>query len=373
MHGNSRRPVRDGGGKVKGMPPADLSTAPGTLAHHRTDGRLQCVACAHRCALADGQAGRCGVRRRDGDWLLVPFGYVAARRIRPIETNTVYHVRPGMAALTFGMYGCDLACPYCHNARISQALRDDIEATPSPISAGALADEAVAGGCGAVCAAYNEPMIAAEWVHAVFTAARARGLATVVVSDGNTTAEALAYLRPVTDVYRVDLKGFTEAQYAQLGGRLATVLEAIGTARALGYWVEVVTLVVPGFNDDVAGLRGLARTLVDIDPGLPWHLNAFQPRYRWRDRPPQSAGLLVTVAGSAYARGLRHVYVGNVSDRVASLEHTRCAACHAVVVRRQGYRALEVRLVDGGCPECGTAVAGLWAAPGRAAEPVAWP
>lgn len=302
------------------------------------------------------------MRHREGDRLLVPFGYVAARRIRPIETNTVYHVVPGARALTFGMYGCDLACPYCHNARISQALRDRRDIMPAPIAAGALVDEAVAAGCDAVAAAYNEPMITAEWVHAVFTAARCHGLATVVVSDGNTTPEALAYLRPVTDVYRVDLKGFTEAQYAQLGGRLTAVIDAIGTARALGYWVEVVTLVVPGFNDDLGGLRGLARTLVAIDAGMPWHLNAFQPRYRWRDRPPQSPGLLATAAGSAYARGLHHVYVGNVGDRIAALQHTRCPACHAVLVTRQGYRTLDVRLVDGACPDCGTTVGGLWTA-----------
>jgi pyruvate formate lyase activating enzyme len=337
-------------------------TAPGVLARLGRDGRLECVACAHRCRLGAGQTGRCGVRHREGDRLLVPFGYVAAQRIRPIETNTVYHVRPGSLALTFGMYGCDLACPYCQNARISQALRDGGAVVPKWIAADALADQAVAARCSAVCAAYNEPMIAGEWVRAVFAAARARGLTTVVVSDGNTTDEALAYLRPVTDVYRVDLKGFTDAQYVELGGRLAPVLDAIGTARALGYWVEVVTLVVPGLNDDVGGLRALGRTLAGIDPDMPWHLNAFQPRYRWRDRVQPPTGLLVAVAGSAYARGLRHVYVGNIGPHLHALQHTRCPACHAVLVRRQNYRVLDVRLAGGTCPDCGTAVAGVWAA-----------
>jgi len=343
------------------LPALRRAAIPGDLYVAAADGRLECLACAHRCALRDGQTGRCGVRQRVGDRLLVPFGYVAERRIRPIETNTVYHVRPGTRALTFGMYGCDLACPYCHNARISQVLRDGGEVSPAAVSAGALADEAVAAGCAAVCAAYNEPMIAAEWVHAVLSAARARGLTTVVVSDGNTTPEALAYLRPVTDVYRVDLKGFSEAQYAELGGHLMTVVGAIATARDLGYWVEVVTLVVPGLNDDLAGLRGLARTLAAIDPGMPWHLNAFQPRYRWRDRPPPSPGLLVAVAGSAYARGLRHVYVGNVPG-VAALQHTRCPACQATLVTRQDYQTLEVRVRDGRCPDCGVAIAGVWSA-----------
>jgi pyruvate formate lyase activating enzyme len=260
------------------------------------------------------------------------------------------------------MFGCDLACPYCHNARISQVLRDGGDVRPTAITPIALVDEAVAADCSAVCAAYNEPMIAAEWVHAVFTVARRRRLSTVIVSDGNTTPEALAYLRPVTDVYRVDLKGFSEEQYSELGGRLAPVIDAIETARRLGYWVEVVTLVVPGLNDDVYGLRQLAGILGAIDPSMPWHLNAFQPRYRWRGRPPPSPGLLATVAGSAYARGLRHVYVGNVNDRLSAFQHTRCPQCHAVLVTRHNYQTLQVRLEGDRCPDCGRRVPGVWTA-----------
>jgi pyruvate formate lyase activating enzyme len=339
-------------------------TAPAVLVAGRPDGRVECSACAHRCALHDGAAGLCGVRWRGGSILHAPAGYVAARRIRAVETNTVYHVRPGANALIFGMFGCDLRCPYCHNWRVSQAAREDVAVLPERISARALVDEAVTAGCGVVAAAYNEPMIAAEWVRAIFGEARTRGLVTVVVSDGNTTPEALAYLRPVTDVYRVDLKGFTEEQYAVLGGRLGVVLEAIAHARAIGYWVEVVTLVVPGFNDDPGGLRALASHLAAVDADIPWHLNAFYPRYRWTERPRQGAGLLVTIAGAAYARGLRYVYVGNLGDSMPALSHTRCPGCHRIVVSRHDYRTLGVDLVDGRCPDCGTAVAGLWTAAG---------
>jgi pyruvate formate lyase activating enzyme len=224
-------------------------TVPGTLGRARDDDRIECTACAHRCALPADAVGLCGVRYRRDDELRVPAGYVAAVRIRAVETNTIYHVVPGRRALTFGMYGCDFRCPYCINWRISQALREPAaELRPRLTTPARLVEQALAAGCAAVCAAYNEPMIAAEWVRTVFAEARAHGLLTAVVSDGNTTPEALAYLRPVTDVYRVDLKGFTETQYATVGGRLSVVVEAIRSARELGYWIEVVTLVVPGFN-----------------------------------------------------------------------------------------------------------------------------
>jgi pyruvate formate lyase activating enzyme len=324
-------------------------------------GEIECQACAHRCRLREGAVGLCGIRFNRGGILRVPFGYVAARRVRPVETNTIYHVRPGALALTFGMYGCDLRCPYCHNWRLSQALRDSVDdQAPEELTAADLAEAAAAAGCRVVCSAYNEPMITAEWARAVFAAARRRGMLTALISDANTTPEALAYLRPVTDVFRADLKGFDPSHYRALGGRPDVALAAIEEARRLGYWVEVVTLVVPGFNDDPAGLRALASRLAAIDPGMPWHLNGFVPRYRLADQPATEPGGLVSAAGAAYARGLRYVYVGNVADHVRQLSHTRCPACQAVLVQRSNYRTLATRLAGDRCPDCRTTVPGLW-------------
>jgi pyruvate formate lyase activating enzyme len=327
-------------------------------------GSLRCTACAHRCVVADGRRGACGVRYEKDGVLHVPSGYVARAYVRAVETNTIYHVLPGARSLTFGMYGCDLRCPYCHNWQVSQALREaTTKEAPSEITARALVDHAIAEDCRVVCAAYNEPAIAAEWVHEIFADARARGLVTALITDGNATPELLAFLRPVTDVYRVDLKGFTEAQYRTLGGRLAPVLEAIRSARALGYWVEVVTLVVPSFNDDLAGLRSLALAIAAIDPAIPWHLNAFQPRYRMRDRPTMSAGLLVSAAGVAYANGLRFVYAGNVDHQIDELSHTRCPGCHEVVVERRSYETIAGPHLDDAarcCARCATEIPGVW-------------
>jgi pyruvate formate lyase activating enzyme len=336
-------------------------TAPGALARPAADGRLECLACAHRCRLGPGATGVCGVRFHRAGELRVPFGYVAARRVGPVEANTVFHVRPGTRALTFGMVGCDLRCPYCHNWRTSQALRDGGEAGElEEIAAGALADAAAAAGCRVLASAFNEPLISAEWARAVFAAARARGLVTALVSDGNATGEALAYLRPVADVYRVDVKGFAAAQYRTLGGRPGVALDAIREARRLGFWVEAVTLVVPGFNDDPGGLCELAAELRAIDESLPWHLNGFVPRYRMRDRPPTSPAFLLSVAGSALARGLRHVYVGNVAAPWGGLAHTRCPGCHRVLIHRREYTVTWQALDRGRCPGCGTAVSGIW-------------
>lgn len=336
-------------------------TAPADLVE--PDGeRLRCVACAHRCSLSEGKVGACGVRFVRAGSLRAPFGYVARRNVRAVETNTIFHVRPGARSLTFGMYGCDLRCPYCHNWRTSQALREGVESeTPVDLSPSALVDEAVAAGCEVLCSAYNEPMITAEWARAVFTEARARGLVTAVISDGHTTREALAYLRPVTDVFRVDLKALDERSYRALGGSLAPVLDAILEARALGYWVEVVTLVVPGFNDDLGALREAARALAAVDPAMPWHLNAYQPRYKLAATTPRAPSItMVSAAGMALAQGLSFVYVGNVGAEARELAHTRCPRCLATVVEREDYRAVSVASERGECPRCGACVPGVW-------------
>ncbi|HVQ74520.1 MAG TPA: radical SAM protein [Candidatus Binatia bacterium] len=336
-------------------------TIAGSLAQAGGDGRLHCTACAHRCALPDGATGRCGVRFRTGSELRVPFGYVAALRVMPVERNTIFHLLPGHLALTFGMLGCDLHCPWCSNSSLSQALRDEVEPPAvRDVTPADLVAEARAAGCRAVVSAFNEPMITAEWARAVFAEAQRHGLATALVSDGNTTPEALAYMRPVTDVYRVDLKGWRPEHFRTVGGVAGAPVAALREARRLGYWVEAVTVVVPGLNDDLPGLRALAGVLAGIDPDVPWHLNQFVPRYRMRDRAPTDPGLLVSAAGSAYARGVRYVYVGNMADRVAELSHTRCPRCHAIAVRRHNFATESVGLVHGRCPACDTALAGRW-------------
>ncbi|WP_437635709.1 radical SAM protein [Sorangium sp. So ce854] len=337
-------------------------TAPGALYERGPEeGYLRCTACAHRCVLAPGRAGACGIRFEQDGELRVPFGYVARHYVRSVETNTIFHVRPGARSLTFGMFGCDLRCPYCQNWKVSQALREPgSDGEPIDISAADLVEVAVAAGCEVLASAYNEPMITAEWARAVFTEARRRGLVTALISDGNTTPEALEYMRPVADVFRVDLKGWSADQYRTLGGRVEPVLAAIGEARRLGYWVEVVTLVVPGFNDKADGLRALGAEIARVDPDIPWHLNAFYPRYKMRDRAMSDPAFLVDVAGVAYARGMKYVYVSNMADRVRELSHTRCPGCYEVVVRRFNYETQEVLLSGGACPSCGTRVPGLW-------------
>ncbi|HEV8247273.1 MAG TPA: radical SAM protein, partial [Polyangiaceae bacterium] len=236
---------------------------------------------------------------------------------------------------------------------------------PMDLSAERLVGEAMAAGCTVLCAGYNEPMIAAEWVHAVFALAKRNGLTTALISDGNATPESLSYMKPVSDVLRVELKGYGEQQYHGLEGQFEGVLASIREASRLRYWVEVVTTVVPGFNDDMGGLSELASELYTIDPVIPWHIHGFVPRDCRTHRASPEPLLLMSVAGMAYARGLKFAYVGNASN-TAEFAHTRCPGCHQVVIHRHDHRTLQVRLNDGACPQCKARVPGVFT---RAARP----
>jgi pyruvate formate lyase activating enzyme len=328
---------------------------------HRS-GKLVCVACAHRCALRDGARGACRVRSRDGDALLVPWGYTAGVAVDPIEKKPFFHLLPGARALSFGMLGCDMHCAYCQNWLTSQALRDAEASTrAAPATPEALVDAAVEHGCGVITSTYNEPLITAEWAHDIFVLAKRRGLVTSFVSNGHATPEVIDHLAPVLDAWKVDLKAFSEKTYLALGGRLRAVLDGIRAIVARDIWCEVVTLVVPGLNDGADELREIATFLASVSPDLPWHVTAFHPDYEMTDRRATPAETLLRAAAIGRDAGLRHVYAGNLPGRLEGLEDTRCPGCGVTLVRRVGFAVLGSSLgADGRCPRCGAAIAGRW-------------
>jgi pyruvate formate lyase activating enzyme len=321
----------------------------------------RCFACGHRCPIPDGARGVCKVRFNDGGRLMVPWGYVAGAQADPIEKKPFFHAYPGSTAFSFGMLGCDLHCGYCQNWVTSQALRDP-EATlrAEEIPAERLIQAAVQSGARSVVSTYNEPLITAEWAVEVFKHARAAGLATGFVSNGNGTPEALAYLKPWVDLFKVDLKGFDDRHYRQLGGRLQPVLDTIAALHREGFWVEIVTLLVPGFNDADDELRRLAGFVAEVSRTIPWHVTAFHADYRMGATPGTSRSALARAAAIGREAGLSFVYAGNLCD-AGDDENTRCPACRDLLVERSGFRVLQYRLAPGGrCPRCGFAVPGRW-------------
>jgi pyruvate formate lyase activating enzyme len=346
-------------------------TRDGQLVETLADGRLRCTACGHCCPLPDGAVGVCKVRFNDGGRLRVPYGYVGGVQCDPIEKKPFFHAWPGALAYSFGMLGCDLHCAYCQNWVTSQVLRDPRavagfrQVTPEALVADAQRRQARL-----IVSTYNEPLITSEWAVDVFKAARAAGLATGFVSNGNGTPQVLEFLRPWIDLYKVDLKSFDDRHYRELGGRLQPVLDTIRRLHAMDVWLELVTLVIPGFNDSDDELRRMTAFIADVSPDIPWHVTAFHGDYKMTSPGDTSSERLRRAAAIGREAGLRFVYAGNLPGELDPLEDTHCPGCATPLITRRGFLVTSYRLTpDGRCPACQAVMPGRWPSTAPEARP----
>jgi pyruvate formate lyase activating enzyme len=335
------------------------------LAQTLPDNSVRCVACAHRCLLREGRRGICQVRFNQAGKLRVPWGYVAGLQADPIEKKPFFHVLPGSDALTFGMLGCDFHCANCQNWVSSQMLRDPAADESigylRRISPEQMVQAAKRSGASVIASSYNEPLITSEWAVSIFKLAVEQGIKCVYVSNGNATQEVLDYLHPYLSAYKIDLKTMRDKQYRQLGGVLKNVQDTIRRAHELGLWVEVVTLVIPGFNDSTEELLDAGRFISSVSPDIPWHVTAFHPDYKMTEPYSTPAKTLQRAAEIGQESGLKFVYAGNLPGSLREYENTCCPKCQTLLVERTGYVIHQYRLTDtGSCPSCGTKIPGIW-------------
>jgi pyruvate formate lyase activating enzyme len=343
----------------------DSMTEVGEFHERAEDDAVRCVACAHRCFIRPGKRGICKVRFNQDGALRVPWGYVAALQSDPIEKKPFYHVLPASDALTFGMLGCDFHCSFCQNWVSSQALRDPASDVAGNYLRRISPEEVVAYGvemgASVVASSYNEPLITSEWALAIFKLAAEAGLKCAYVSNGNATREILERLAPYMAAIKIDLKSMQDKQYRRLGGVLQNVLDTIQLAHEMGFWVEVVTLVVPGMNDSSDELMDTGRFIASVSADIPWHVTAFHPNYKETNKVSTPVKTLIRAAEIGQEAGLRFVYAGNLPGRVSTYENTFCPSCNVALIERMGYFITGYHISDeGACPQCGHAIPGIW-------------
>jgi pyruvate formate lyase activating enzyme len=336
----------------------------GELYRKLDQSRVECYSCGHRCVIPDGRDGICRVRFNKGGALYVPWGYFGSMQVDPVEKKPFFHTLPGSLAMSFGMLGCDYHCGYCQNWVTSQALRDPNAISPpefaTPEDFVALAHRHNAR---IVTSTYNEPLITSEWAVDIFKIAKRYGLVTSYVSNGNGTPEVLDYIKPWVDLYKVDLKGFNDKQYRKLGGVLQNVLDTIKALHEKEFWVEVVTLIVPGFNDSEGEIHDIADFLVSVSPDIPWHVTAFHSDYKMADTPNTDVRTLLRAVEIGREAGLHFVYAGNLPGRAGQYENTYCPKCGELLIERWGFRIQKNTLKNGRCPKCSLPIPGYWAGP----------
>lgn len=336
-------------------------TVEGVLYEKLENAALRCFACGHRCRIQEGKPGVCKIRYNEGGILKVPRGYVGALQLDPIEKKPFFHAYPGAKAFSFGMLGCDYKCGYCQNWVTSQALRDPLSGVnPMDVEPQDLVRLAKQQGARVITSTYNEPLITSEWAVEIFKQAKAAGLVCSYVSNGNGTPEVLDYIAPYVDLYKVDLKGFDEKNYRLLGGHLQPVLDTIRGLYERKIWLEVLTLVVPGFNSSDGELTRIAEFIAGVSIDIPWHITAFHKDYKMTENDNTDVGALLRAYDIGRKAGLRYVYPGNIPGSFGDREATHCPTCEKLLVPRVGFRVLGNFIRNGRCPDCHTTIPGIW-------------
>jgi pyruvate formate lyase activating enzyme len=344
----------------------------------RKNNVLKCCACSHRCTIADGQTGICGVRANDnGEFNLLVYGKPCAVAIDPIEKKPLFHFLPGSTSFSLGTFGCNFACEFCQNWDMSQAPREamardpkvwreyferliDTQHTLTPEEAVRIA---IAEKCKSVSYTYNEPTIFTEYALDIMKEAEKRksGLKHVYVTNGYESEECWKLLKGKLDAANIDLKAFNDKFYRKTcKSSLEPVLQSIKTAKQLGIWIEVTTLLIAGGNDSPEELKAEAEWLAAIDREMPWHVTAFHPEYKMLDKPPTPPESLLKAREIGIDAGLKHVYTGNVPLAYADYESTKCPKCKKTIVKRSGISLSENNIIDGKCRFCKNKIKGVW-------------
>jgi pyruvate formate lyase activating enzyme len=272
-----------------------------------------CPVCPRHCLLEEGGLpGCCRARAlRDGESKPLGYGKLTSLALDPIEKKPLSFFRPGSRVLSCGSFGCNMNCYFCQNSGISMADEQGVAHTDvSPGQLCALAEAQVSRGNIGVAFTYNEPLVAYEYIVDTGRLLKARGLCTVVVTNGCFCLDAMGDLMDIVDAFNIDLKGFTDSWYHRLGGDLATVKAFIQEAVQHAH-VELTTLVVPGQNDSEEEISALAAWVASLDRDIPLHLSRFFPRHRAAEPHPTDRQALLYLCAVA-ERHLRRVVPGNI-------------------------------------------------------------
>jgi pyruvate formate lyase activating enzyme len=323
-------------------------------------GRVLCQLCSHKCVIEAEKRGACRVREnRAGKLYTLVYNRLASQNVDPVEKKPLYHFRPGSTLYSVATQGCNFHCQYCTNWIVSQASGsspgDDVrEVTPGEVIASALAH-----GCCGIAYTYVEPTIFFEYVYDTARLASAAGLTNVLKTNGFMTPAVLELCGPYVGAANVDLKTFSDATYQRFGGRLEPVLESLRLMKALGMWVEVTTLIIPGLNDSPSELRAIARFIRrELGAGTPWHVARFFPAYKMTDITPTPADCLRRAREIGREEGLRYIYFGNMPEKGG--QDTSCHVCGHVLLERQNVKLLHDHTRGGCCPNCGTRLPGVF-------------
>jgi len=322
-----------------------------------SDKNVQCVLCPQECTIQPGHVGLCRVRKNiDGVLYALTYGYPIARHADPVEKKPLFHFYPGSSAYSVATIGCNLRCRHCQNSDISQAANQSIPHIDT-ISPEEIVHEAIHQQCQSIAYTYTEPTVFYEYVYDIAQKAHTQGIKNVLVTNGYINETPLRNIAPFIDAANIDLKSMRESFYHTIcQAHLQPVLDSIRLYHSLGIWIELTTLIIPGYNDSSEELQDIATFIADVNPSIPWHISAFHPSYKLLDAITTPSELLEHAYEIGKKSGLEFVYMGNIGRG----ENTFCPVCHNPLILRQMFQVVQKNVKKNHCTFCGAAIPGIY-------------
>jgi len=322
------------------------------------DMAVQCRLCFRNCVIAEGLRGFCRVRENRGGVLYtLVYGLPSAVHIDPIEKEPQYHHWPGTNILAIGTVGCNFVCLHCHNWQLSQASPGDRAVHDFPPEE--VIRTAIAEGVPTISFTYNDPIVCFEYLYDVAKLAQENGVRVIWHTNGAINHEPLMAILAYTDAITVDLKGFTDAAYANSAAILQPVLNTLKTIREQGVWLEIVNLMIPTINDNPDDIRHMSRWIVDnLGQDVPLHFSRFFPNFKLTDITPTPIATLERAREIAIEEGIRFSTIGNVPGH--KYNSTFCPECDLRLIFRTHFEVVYNKIEGGACPGCGEVIPGLW-------------
>lgn len=313
--------------------------------------KVACQLCPHHCRLAPGKAGICRVRyNRDGVLYSRNYGRCSSPVLDPVEKKPLYHFYPGSLILSVGTFGCNFRCQFCQNWELAHG--DPYLSHVEPEQLVAMAVRAKDYGSVGIAYTYSEPTVWYEFIWETARLAYKKGLKNVLVTNGFIEEEPLTELLPFIDALNIDVKGFNQEFYRKtVQGDYRPVLDRAKQAYQAGKHVEITTLLIPGLNDREEEIEKLVTWLAgELGEEVPLHFSRYVPNYQLDLPPTQGATLLK--AKEIAGRRLQYVYLGNAPELESS--STYCPKCHRPVIKRTGFKVVQVALEKNCCQHCGS-------------------
>lgn len=322
------------------------------------DRKVRCYLCSQHCIIPPGKRGICAVRENiDGTLFSLVYGKIIARHIDPIEKKPLFHFYPGSRSYSIATVGCNFKCLHCQNYDISQYPKKHPDIPGEEMTPEQVVRDAEITNSNSISYTYTEPTIFMEFAYDCARLAREKGIKNVFVSNGYTSPEATKLIAPYLDANNIDLKGDDDFYKKVAGARLQPVLETIKLMKELGVWVEVTTLIIPGYNDSEEFLKWAADFIVSVDPCIPWHVTQFYPTYQMLDRPRTPIKTLRRAREIGLEAGLKYVYEGNVPGEGG--ENTYCPSCGELLIERFGFSIIKIATKNSKCVKCGSLIDGI--------------